>query len=179
MKSLKNMLLHGIYLGLYGFVKYLSFPFFNRLRYMVLHLFSPQIKATYIMDGVTIWFPWRVRMGKRSSLNQGVIIDGFGGVTIGNGVRIASYTIINTADHDFTNQNLPISEAGYICSPVVIEDDVWIGTHVCINKGVTIGKGAIIGAGSVVTSDIPANTIAAGIPARTIRSKFSKNSDEG
>lgn len=56
------------------------------------------------------------------------------------------------------------------CLPVCIEDNVFIGTNSIITKGITIGKNSVIGAGSVVTTDIPANVIAAGNPARTIRS---------
>ena len=53
--------------------------------------------------------------------------------------------------------------------PVVIEDDVWIGTHAVILPGVTIGHGAVVGAGSVVTRDVAANAIVAGVPARIIQ----------
>lgn len=52
---------------------------------------------------------------------------------------------------------------------VVIEDNVLIGDNVCILPGVTIGHGAVIGANSVVTSDIPAWTIAAGVPAKVLK----------
>jgi acetyltransferase-like isoleucine patch superfamily enzyme len=54
-------------------------------------------------------------------------------------------------------------------APITIEDKVWIGFDVSILKGVTIGEGAVIGACSVVTRDVPAYTVAAGNPARTIR----------
>lgn len=54
-------------------------------------------------------------------------------------------------------------------SPVVIEDDVWLGANVIVLKGVTIGARSIIGAGSVVTKSIPADCIAAGNPARIIK----------
>ena len=50
-----------------------------------------------------------------------------------------------------------------------IEDDVWLAANVVVIDGVTIGKGAVIGAGSVVTHDIPDNSVAAGNPARVIR----------
>ncbi|MGN7086403.1 DapH/DapD/GlmU-related protein, partial [Neisseria sp. P0001.S005] len=50
-------------------------------------------------------------------------------------------------------------------SPIVIEDDVWIGRRAIIMGGVTIGKGAVIGAGSVVTKDVPPYCVAAGNPA--------------
>ena len=53
--------------------------------------------------------------------------------------------------------------------PVVIGNNVWLGNNVCIMPGVTIGDGAIIGANAVVTSDIPAYSMAAGIPAKVIK----------
>lgn len=164
----RYLLAHGIYLGLYGLVKGISIPLFNHLRFAVIRLFSRTIHSRYIADGVLILFPWRVRIGRRCSLNQGTIIDGFGGVTIGTGVRIAAYAVINTADHDVRDPDRPIVEQGYLCAPVEIEDDVWIGSHVSINKGVRIGKGAVVGSGSVVTRDVPPDAIVAGVPARII-----------
>jgi len=104
-------------------------------------------------------------------LNQGIIIDGFGGVTIGEGVRIAAYCVINTADHDFSDTTRMICDQGFVVAGVVIEDDVWLGTGVIVNKGVTIGRGSVIGAGSVVTNDIPAYSIAVGVPCRVVRSR--------
>lgn len=53
--------------------------------------------------------------------------------------------------------------------PVVIGDDVWIGTGAVVLKGVTIGDRAVIAARSVVTADIPPDSVAAGNPARVIR----------
>jgi acetyltransferase-like isoleucine patch superfamily enzyme len=60
---------------------------------------------------------------------------------------------------------------GYIGKDVVIDDFVWIGHNVIILPGVKIGRHAIIGAGAVVTRDIPEYAIAAGNPARVIRSR--------
>ena len=53
--------------------------------------------------------------------------------------------------------------------PIVIGDDVWIGANSVILPGVTIGDNSVIGAGSVVTQDIPANSVAYGVPCRVIR----------
>jgi acetyltransferase-like isoleucine patch superfamily enzyme len=53
--------------------------------------------------------------------------------------------------------------------PIIIGNNVWIGTNVTVLKGVTIGDGAIIAAGSVVTKDVPANCMAAGVPAKVIK----------
>ena len=54
-------------------------------------------------------------------------------------------------------------------APVVIEDNVWIGANVTVMPGVTIGKHSVVAAGSVVTTDIPPDTMAAGVPAKIIK----------
>jgi acetyltransferase-like isoleucine patch superfamily enzyme len=169
MKSPKNVLLHGFYLGLYGIFKYWSLPFCNYFRFAVLKLFTKKLQSAYISDGVTIWFPAGVSIGKNSSLNQGCNLYGLGGIEIGNNVRIACYSTIYSADHEFAEPDTAVNKQGYVLGKIIIEDDVWIGASVNINKGVTIGKGAVIGGGSVVTRDIPPYAVAAGNPARVIK----------
>lgn len=58
---------------------------------------------------------------------------------------------------------------------VNVGNDVWVGERVLIMGGVTIADGAVIGAGAVVTKDVPPYTIVAGVPARTIRKRFSED----
>jgi acetyltransferase-like isoleucine patch superfamily enzyme len=53
---------------------------------------------------------------------------------------------------------------------IILEDDVWLGTGVTVLRGVTIGRGTIVGASSVVTKSLPPFVLAAGNPARVIRS---------
>ena len=85
-------------------------------------------------------------------------------ITIGENVAIAREVIIRDTDsHEILNQNHSKTK------PVIIGNHVWIGTRAIIMKGVTIGDGAIIAAGAVVTKDVPANSIAAGVPAKIIR----------
>ena len=52
---------------------------------------------------------------------------------------------------------------------IILEDDVWLGRGVSVNSGVTIGKGTVISSGSIVTKDIPPGMLAAGVPAKVIR----------
>lgn len=58
----------------------------------------------------------------------------------------------------------------YCKGPVIIGNNVWIGEKASIMPGVTIGDGVIIAANSVVTKDIPSYSLAAGIPAKIIKS---------
>lgn len=57
--------------------------------------------------------------------------------------------------------------------PIIVQDEVWIGTDSLILSGVTLGKGSVVAAGSVVTKDVPAYSIVGGNPARLIKYRFS------
>ena len=107
-------------------------------------------------------------------------------VTIGNNVNIGADSLIMDTDahpHDFIKRRRSFEKTmarrDYIslipASPVVIEDDVWIGARCQILKGVHIGARSIIAAGSIVTKDIPSDCIAGGNPAKIIKHL---NSDE-
>lgn len=79
----------------------------------------------------------------------------------------------NSTGHKWTtNTNV------YPFQRVKIGNDVWIGTRVMILGGVTIGDGAVIGAGSIVTKDVEPYSIVAGVPAKLIRYRFSKDQIE-
>lgn len=57
-------------------------------------------------------------------------------------------------------------------APIIIGRNVWVGENARICKGVTIGDGAVIAANAVVTKDVPANSIAAGNPARIVKTQI-------
>lgn len=58
--------------------------------------------------------------------------------------------------------------------PLIIEDEVWIGTNAILFSGVTVGKGSIVAANAVVTSNVPPYSIVGGNPAKIIRYRFSE-----
>ncbi len=70
-------------------------------------------------------------------------------------------------DAERRSRHEPAGEEGI--APVVIEDDVWLGTRAIVLKGVTIGARTVVGAGSVVTKSLPPDSLAAGVPARVLR----------
>ena len=92
-----------------------------------------------------------------------------GPLTIGENVMMGPEVVILTNSHKFDNINIPMSKQGYTIQPVVIGNDVWIGTRSIILPGVKIGNGVIIGAGAVVTKNIPDYAIVGGVPAKVIR----------
>lgn len=56
--------------------------------------------------------------------------------------------------------------------PLIVNDEVWIGTDAILFSGITIGKGAIISAGAIVTKDVPPYAIVAGVPAKLVKYRF-------
>ena len=112
-------------------------------------------------------------IGKRTSLNQYVVINGEGGVHIGNDVMIAAFAAIFAANHNFERIDIPIREQGMASKGgIIIEDDVWLGTHAVVLDGVVIGKGSVIAAGAVVNKSVEPYSIVAGVPAKTIGNRM-------
>lgn len=101
-------------------------------------------------------------------------------ITIGNNVKIGACCVIIDNDahpHNYLQRrndySLKVSQDEYLklipTSPIVIEDDVWVGAQCQILKGVHIGARTIIAAGSIVTKSIPEDCVAGGNPCRVIR----------
>jgi len=112
-----------------------------------------------------------LHIGSGTSINESSIIACTESVKIGKNVMLAPRCYILDVDHAYEDKKTPISKQGYKTSPVKIEDGVWLGAQVVVTRGVTIEKGAIVAANSVVTKDIPAYSIAAGVPAKVIKQR--------
>ncbi len=132
---------------------------------------------------------FRLRLGHRTNLYHHVLIQGSGELSIGDRTFIGSYSVIGCnekisigknvmiaqsvsirdTDHRFDDLETPMIDQGFVSSPIVIHDNVWIGHGAVITRGVTIGSGSIIAANAVVTKDVPENAIVGGVPAKLIR----------
>ncbi len=110
-------------------------------------------------------------VGGNSFIGRHTYVAVYQSLAVGEFVQIGAYSYIAGANHRYNQRNIPIIHQGMEGAPIVINEDVWIGTHVVVLPGVTIGKGAIIGAGSVVTQDVPAYEIWGGVPARFIKER--------
>jgi acetyltransferase-like isoleucine patch superfamily enzyme len=121
-----------------------------------------------------------VRIGDRSFIGRSHLVC-YRSLLIGNDVIMSwGVTIVDHDSHslnwemrrdDVLDWGKGLKNWQHIAhAPVVVKDKAWIGFNVSILKGVTIGEGAVIGACSVVTRDIPPFTVAAGNPAKVVRS---------
>ena len=106
----------------------------------------------------------RIEIGDGTLINQGTTIAAHRQVRIGAHCLIGEFVAI----HDSGFHAVAPAEQVDV-APVYIGDNVWIGHRAVILPGVSIGDHAVIGAGSVVTSSVPPRAIAAGCPARNLR----------
>lgn len=105
-----------------------------------------------------------VSVGANTWVGPFTIIDGSGGLTIGNNCTLAAGVHIYT--HDNVGQTLTGGKMPIQRQPVSIGDCTYIGPNAIITKGVTIGSHCIIGANSLITSSIPDFSVAVGTPAK-------------
>lgn len=134
---------------------------FRRLMYQFL---GAKIGRNTVLYGRTeIRNPKGVVVGASSSIGHDCILDGRGGLVIGNSVNLSNGVWIWTMQHDVQSPSF----AGVV-KGVGIGDFVWLGGRVIVLPGVTIGRGAVAASGAVVTRDVPPYTIVAGVPARKI-----------
>ena len=111
----------------------------------------------------------KIVIGDGTSINLYFHCGAAESITIGKNVSVAGRVYITDHDHEFEHPVLPVTKAGLRISPVVIEDEVWLGEGCAILKGVTIGKRSVVGANAVVTKNVPAFTVVGGVPARVIK----------
>lgn len=104
--------------------------------------------------------PQGLKLGKETDIGAFTYINALNGVKIGNKVEIGSHCSIYS-----------VSTIDHKSGQVVLGDGCMIGSHSTVMPGVTVGKNSIIGAHSFVNRDIPANSIAFGVPARVIKKK--------
>jgi acetyltransferase-like isoleucine patch superfamily enzyme len=82
----------------------------------------------------------------------------------------ANGCFITDGNHRFDDPEKPVPWQGFTTKgPTRLGDNVWCGANVVITSGVTIGERCVIGANSVVTTDLPSYSIAAGAPAKVLR----------
>ena len=129
-------------------------------------LFGKAVPAT-----LRVFPPFYTDFGKNIEVGEDVFINAcchfqdHGGVRIGDGCQIGHNVVFATLNHFLEPEKRKMTYS----APIVLGKNVWVGSNATILQGVTIGDNAVIGAGAVVTGDIPADTVAVGVPARVVK----------
>lgn len=133
--------------------------------------FMTLLTGKEVDDSFTLFPPFysdygkNITLGKDVFINSGCCFQDQGGIEIGDGSLIGQQVVIATLNHGLS----PKDRQSMLPAKVVIGKNVWVGAHATILPGVTVGDNSVIGAGAVVNKDVPANSIAVGVPAKIIK----------
>lgn len=126
------------------------------------------VRLTLVRWGETPGQCGRIDVGAGTELNGTAIVSHVG-VRIGAGVLFGPQVVIMDCDGHPVDRRLPDRVEHLKMAPVEIGDHAWIGYGAVIMKGVTIGHHAVVAACAVVTRDVPPHAVAAGNPARVVK----------
>jgi putative colanic acid biosynthesis acetyltransferase WcaF len=156
----------GWFVLLWWLVQAIAFPLsphtFNGFRQWILRLFGAKIgTGVVIRPTARFTYPWKVEIGDYSWIGDDVVFYSLERIRVGSHCSISQKSYLCTGSHDIQD-----SAFALITSPITIGNGVWIATDCFIGPGVQIGANAVIGARSSVFSNIPAQQVCWGTPAR-------------
>lgn len=140
-----------------------------------------------IMGKIRIYKEGKIVIGKYSQLGHNSVIQCVNQIEIGDYTAIAqNVTICDYNTHPVNPSDriiMQLTPEGHsyrspiysVSAPIKIGNNCWIGENSRICKGISIGDGAVIAACSVVTKDVPSNSIAAGNPAKIVKTDIDKS----
>lgn len=122
-------------------------------------------------ESTTVFTPFHTNVGKFIELGRNVFINhgcsflDLGGIIIEDDVMIGPRVNITSENHPVETEK----RKTLVPAAVTIKRNAWIGANATILPGVTVDTNSVVAAGAVVTKDVPANTVVAGVPAKTIK----------
>lgn len=145
-----------------------SFHSFYRWRASILRLFGARIGNNVRIRRTTrIEIPWNLELGNDVSIGDEAILYSLGPIRIGDRSFVSQYGHLCAGTHDHTSRDYPL-----IRETVVIGQDCWIAADAFVGPGVTIGDRTVLGARASAFSDLPADVVAAGNPAKPIKPRM-------
>jgi maltose O-acetyltransferase len=162
----------------YAFLQYLpmqpmpGFKFYYKIRYWVVkHLLAECGIDVIVKNKCYFGNGSKLKVGNYSQMGQNARLNG--PITLGNYIMMGPDVVMMAITHDVSDlAKLMLDPTNpSIEKPIIIGNNVWIGTRVIIMPGVSIGDNSIIGAGAVVTKSFPANSIIGGVPAQFIKER--------
>lgn len=115
-----------------------------------------------------------IKLGEGTNIAQNSLVHSEKAVELGRNTLVASYVyFVGGGNHDFSRTDVPIIQQPSLSrGGIFIEDNCWFGAGVIVLDGSRIGNDCVIAAGAVVNSNLPAFSIAAGMPARVLRNRL-------
>ena len=166
-RALRSLLDPATYFQIVRLVHYYSYSHARPRRRLTLGPGATIAPNVSLRNAERITIGAGTKVGERAFLWAG---DESGRITIGEHCRLGPEVYITASDYGL----LPDEHIAYQARnerDVVIGNDVWLGARVFVGAGVTIEDGCAVSAGSVVTRSLPANSVAAGFPARVVRKR--------
>ena len=117
-------------------------------------------KGSRINMRCVVMAPWRIRIGENTMINEYVLLDGRGGITIGNSCSISMWSVLYSASHYLNSQDFQ-----YYKKPTQIGDCCWLGTRSVIMPGSKLSKGSVVSVNSVFKGVTEKNGVYIGNPA--------------
>lgn len=139
-------------------------PFFWWRR-RLLQAFGAKLgRGAIVHPTVSIWAPWNLTMGERSSLAPHVDCYSVDRIVIGDDVTVSQRAFLCTASHDIESLDRRLTTA-----PIYVGDGAWIFAEAFVAPGVHIAVGAVVAARAVVVKDVEPWTVVGGNPARVLK----------
>lgn len=111
-----------------------------------------------------------IQLGDGMGIGLHSVLNGGDSIILGKKVMLSGFVYLQTSMHKF-EKGIPVRDQGFNHAPVILEDDVWLGSHVVVLPGVTIGKGSVVGSNAVVNKSIEAGVVVGGIPATFLKER--------
>jgi len=164
-----------------GLIYFITTSFIKKLRYSQ---FASDIRASSlryrgakigknntIQPNIKFSQPKNLIIGDNNFFGEGCSFYSIGSeIRIGSNNLVASRCCFITRNHLYKDAHKLIKDQGYSYGSIELGSNIWLGFDVQVCAGVTIEDGAVLGAKSLVTSRIPTNSLAVGIPARVVKS---------
>ncbi|HEY3827970.1 MAG TPA: acyltransferase [Solirubrobacteraceae bacterium] len=115
--------------------------------------------------------PQGLTIGEGVVVARDVTLDARGGLELEDEALIGFESVLLSHTHRSEEVGVAVQHQGMFSAPVKIGARAWLGMRVLVLPGVEVGSDAIVASGAVVTKSIPPRTIAAGVPARVLKSR--------
>lgn len=144
----------------------------SSIRIHALRAFGAEIGSGVVFRPRTrVKFPWKLRIGDRSWIGEGVWFHNQDLIEIGNDVVISQESFLTTGSHAHKR------DMKLITSPITIGSGAWVTSRCIILGGANIGRSALVAPGTVVKGHVPSNTIVSPAPPVILGKRFDEETE--